>query len=332
MDIPLSVPLFAPLAFGLVAALLRGRSAAAVGLAGSLITLAFAVVMLFDFDHTRDGLQYVTDDAWITTLGIRYKLGIDGLNLWLVALTALVWAASFLWITLRPVDRGGQFAFHLGVAETAVFGAFIAQDLALFVLFFDLMLVPFLFLMLGWGGPERRAAAIKMMVYTLVGSLIMLAAAVATAGLSAPQGDGQITFVLSDLGRVTLGDGTQRLLFAGFALAFLIKMPAFLVQGWMPDTYGQMPLPALAVFSAVLSKVAAYGFLRIVLPLFPDAAQDFQLTIMILSVSGILYGSAMAFTQTNLRLILGYSSLAQLSFITLGIFSGGQGVQGAILQ
>ena len=333
MTIPLSVPLFAPLAFGLLAALLRHRLSPVLGLAGSLITLAYAVLMLFDFDHARDGLQYVTDDAWITTLGIRYSLGIDGLNLWLVALTAVLSTASFLWIVVRPVDRGGQFAFLLGLAETAILGAFIAQVLALFVLFFDLMLVPFLFLMLGWGGPERRPAAIKMMVYTLVGSLLMLAAAVATAVLSAREGDGTLTFALSDLAQVSLGDGTQRLLFVGFALAFLIKMPAFLVQGWMPDTYGQMPLPALALFSAVLSKVAAYGFLRIVLPLFPDASVDFQLTIMILSVVGIIYGSAMAFTQTQLRLVLGYSSLAQLSFITLGIFSlTDQGVQGAILQ
>jgi NADH-quinone oxidoreductase subunit M len=332
-DLPLSVPLFAPLAFGLVAALVRGRFGAIIGLAGSLVTLAYAVFLLFDFDHGRDGLQYVTDSAWITTLGIRYKLGIDGLNLWLVALTALLSTASFVWITLRPVDRGGLFAFFLGLAETAILGAFIAQDLALFVLFFDLMLVPFLFLMLAWGGPERRPAAIKMMVYTLVGSLLMLAAAVVTAVLSAQEGDGQLSFVLSDLGRVTLGDGTQRLLFVGFALAFLIKMPLFPFQGWMPDTYGQMPLPALAVFSAVLSKVAVYGFLRIVLPLFPDATVDFQLTLMILAVVGIIYGSAMAFTQTELRLVLGYSSVAQLSFITLGIFSlTDTGIQGAILQ
>src|SRR4051794_35346948 len=289
--------------------------------------------MLFDFDHARDGLQYVTDDAWITTLGIRYKLGIDGLNLWLVALTALLWAASQLWVLIRPVERPGAFSFHLALAETAVLGAFVAQDLGLFVAFFDLMLVPFLFLMLGWGGPERRPATIKMMVYTLVGSLLMLAAAVATAVLSSQESGGHLTFVLSDLQRNVLGDGTQRLLFAGFALAFLIKMPAFPLQGWMPDAYGQMPLPALAVFSAVLSKVAAYGFLRIALPIFPDASVDYQLIIMILSVVGILYGSAMAFTQTNLRLVLGYSSLAQLSFITLGIFSlTDQGVQGAITQ
>jgi NADH-quinone oxidoreductase subunit M len=187
--------------------------------------------------------------------------------------------------------------------------------------------------MFGWGGPERRSATIKMMIYTLVGSLLMLAAAVATGVLAAQDSSGSIQFSLAGLSQVTLGAGTQRLLFAGFALAFLIKMPAFLVQGWMPDAYRQMPLPALAVFSAVLSKVAAYGFLRVAIPLFPDAAVDFQTTIMILSVVGILYGSAMAFTQTNLRLILGYSSLAQLAFITLGIFSlTDQGVQGAILQ
>jgi NADH-quinone oxidoreductase subunit M len=197
------------------------------------------------------------------------------------------------------------------------------------------MLVPFLFLMLGWGGPDRRAATIKMIIYTLVGSLLMLAAAVATAAIVASDTGNHITFVLSDLQRSApaLSTGTQRWIFVGFALAFLIKMPAFPFQGWMPDAYGQMPLPALAPFSGVLSKVAAYGFLQIVLPLFPGAAKDFQLLIMLIALAGILYGSAMAFTQTSLRLVLGYSSLAQLGFITLGIFAfRDAGVQGAILQ
>ena len=150
----------------------------------------------------------------------------------------------------------------MGLAETAVLGAFMAQDLALFVAFFDLMLVPFLFLMLGWGGPERRPATIKMIIYTLVGSLLMLAAAVATAVRVAPATARRASRCRELRGRHAAATGTQRLLFAGFALAFLIKMPAFLVQGWMPDAYRQMPMPALAVFSAVLSKVAAYGFLR----------------------------------------------------------------------
>jgi NADH-quinone oxidoreductase subunit M len=333
VTIHLSIVLFAPLAFALAGALLPGRAAAGLAFVGTLVSLVLAIAMLFDFDHTRDGLQYVTDDAWITSLGIRYKLGIDGLNLWLVALSTLLFAASALWLLVRPVERPGLFGFHMAVAEAALIGAFVAQDLILFVLFFDLMLFPFFFMMLSWGGAGRRAATIKMVIYTLVGSLLMLAAAVATGVLAKQDSGGSLSFVLSDLEKVTFGEGTQRLIFAGFALAFLIKMPAFLVQGWMPDAYRNMPLPALAVFSAVLSKVAAYGFLRIAIPLFPDAAVDFQLVIMLLAVAGIIYGSAMAFTQTSLRLILGYSSLAQLAFITLGIFSlQPEGVQGAILQ
>ncbi len=333
MTIHLTLLMVAPLFVAVVGALAPERLGAPLALVGSLVALAFGVVLLLDFDHTQRGLQYVTDAPWITTLGIRYKLGVDGLNLWLIGLTTLLFAATAVWTLVRPVARPRQFAFHMALAESAVLGAFLAQDLALFVGFFDLMLVPFALLMLGWGGPERRTATLKLIIYTLVGSLLMLAAAVATAVLSAQQDGGTITFALSSLSRVHLSDGTQRLLFAAFALAFLIKMPAFLVHGWMPDVYRQLPMPAVAIFSAVLSKVAAYGFLRVALPLFPDAALDFQLVIMLLSVVGILYGSAMAFTSTNLRLILGYSSLAQLAFITLGIFSlRPEGIQGAILQ
>ena len=267
-------------------------------------------------------------------MGIRYTLGVDGLNLWLVALTALLFAASAVWLVLRPPTRPKLFAVHFGIAETAVLGAFLAQDLALFVLFFDLMLVPFYFLVGQWGGPERVQAAIKMVIYTLVGSLLMLAAAVATAVL-ASGGPEEISFSLAYLRANLLGEDTQKLLFGAFTLAFLIKMPAFPLHGWMPDAYRNMPLPALAVFSGVVSKVAAYGFLRIVLPLYPAAAEDFQLIVMILALCSILYGSLQAFTQTNIRLILGYSSIAQLGFITLGIFAfdnAAQGAQGALLQ
>jgi NADH-quinone oxidoreductase subunit M len=333
VTIHLSIVLFWPLALALLSAFAPVRIAWLFGVVGTLVPLCYAVIMLFDFDHSAGGLQYLTDDKWISELGIHYKLGVNGLNLWLVALTTLLFAASAIWLAVKPVPRPRQFFFQMALAETAVTGAFLAQDLALFVLFFDLMLVPFLFLMLGWGGPERRSATLKMIIYTLVGSLLMLAAAVATAVLSAEQTGEHITFVLSDLQQVQLGASTQRWLFAGFALAFLIKMPAFPLQGWMPDAYGQMPLPALAVFSGALSKVAAYGFLRVALPLTPEAAVDFQLLIMILALGSIIYGSAMAFTQTSLRLVLGYSSVAQLGFITLGIFAfRNEGVQGAILQ
>jgi NADH-quinone oxidoreductase subunit M len=332
MTVHLSILIFWPLLLAVLGALAPRAVAPLFALVGALVPLGYAIIMLVDFEP-GGGLQYLTDDAWIEEMGIRYTLGVDGLNLWLVALAALLFAASALWLALRPPVRPKLFAVHFGIAETAVLGSFLAQDLALFVLFFDLMLVPFYFLVGQWGGPERIPAALKMVIYTLVGSLLMLAAAVATAVLSAR--DATLTFALSDLQANLLGESTQKLLFAAFAIAFLIKMPAFPFHGWMPDTYRNMPLPALAVFSGVVSKVAAYGFLRIVLPLFPAAAEDWQLIILIFALLSILYGSIQAFTQTNVRLILGYSSIAQLGFITLGIFAfddAAKGAQGALLQ
>jgi NADH-quinone oxidoreductase subunit M len=331
VTIHLSILLFFPLALAALGALAPARVAPFGLLVGSLVSLVYAVLMLFDFDSASDGLQYVTDDKWIPELGVRYMLGVDGLNLWLIALTALLFAASALWICIRtPGDRVKLYAFHMGLAETAVLGAFMAQDLILFVLFFDLMLVPFYFLVGQWGGPDRVAATFKLVVYTLVGSLLMLAAAVAT-GITANGGE---SFSIAGLARADISESSQRWIFAAFALAFLIKMPAFPFHGWMPDGYRNMPLPALAVFSAVLSKVAAYGFLRIVLPVLPDATQDFQTLMLLIALASILYGSAQAFTQTNARLILGYSSVAQLGFIVLGIFALGEaaGAQGALLQ
>ena len=332
----LSILLFWPLALAFLATTIGRRIAPWLGVVGALVPLGFAIGLVIGFESGRGGLQYLTDDTWIKALGIRYKLGIDGLNLWLIALTTLLFAAAAVWVLFRPVERPRLFTFHLALAETAVLGAFMAQDLALFVLFFDLMLVPFYFLVGQWGTGKREdvvAATYKLIIYTLVGSLLMLAGAVATAVLSAD--GGTVSFVLSDLAKADLGESTQRWIFVTFALAFLIKVPLFPFHGWMPDAYRTMPLPALAIFSGVLSKVAAYGFLRIVLPLFPAAAQDYQTLILVLALCSIVYGSAQAFTQTNTRLVLGYSSVAQLGFIVLGIFAfdpEGRGGQGAVLQ
>jgi NADH-quinone oxidoreductase subunit M len=332
MTVHLSILIFWPLAFAILGGIAPRGVAPVFALVGALVPLGYAAILVVDFEAAA-GLQYVTDDAWIDELGIRYTLGVDGLNLWLVALTALLFAASALWLVLRPPVRPKLFAVHFGIAETAVLGAFLAQDLALFVLFFDLMLVPFYFLLGQWGGPERVQAAVKMVIYTLVGSLLMLAGAVGVAVLSPTEAT--ITFSLAELRANLTGEGTQKLIFTAFALAFLIKMPSFPFHGWMPDAYRNMPLPVLAVFSGVVSKVAAYGFLRIALPLFPSAAEDWQLILLILALCSILYGSIQAFTQTNARLILGYSSVAQLGFITLGIFAlddAAKGAQGALLQ
>jgi len=328
----LSIPLFAPLAFAVLGLFAPGRLAGRLALAGALVTLGYAVLMVVDFDGSRGGLQYLTDQAWIDELGVRYTLGVDGLNLFLIALTAVIAVAALAWANLRPPgERPRLFFFQFGLAETAVLGAFLAQDLALFVIFFDLMLVPFYFLVGGWGGAGRVAATLKLVIYTLVGSLLMLAAAVATAVLADP--GGELSFSLAELARRPLPESTQRWIFLGFALAFLIKMPAFPLHGWMPDAYRAMPLPVLVLFSAVLSKVAAYGFLRVALPLFPDAAVDFQEPLLVLGLASILYGSVMAFTTTETRLIVGYSSLAQLGFILLGVFAlRPESAQGAVLQ
>jgi NADH-quinone oxidoreductase subunit M len=304
MTLHLSIMLWLPLAFGVLGLRAPGRWPGRVAALGALLTLAYAVVYVVDFQTGASGLQYVTDEVWISELGIHYKLGLDGLNILLVLLSAILWFAATLWALRSDLDRPGLFFFHLALGETAILGALLAQDLALFVVFFDLMLVPFFFLTGQWGGPNRVPAVTKLVIYTLVGSLLMLTAAVAT-GVLAAQGAPGLTFDLAELTQRRLGEGTQDWIFLFFAAAFLVKMPLFPLHGWMPDGYRAMPLPVLAVFSGVLSKVAAYGFLRICLPLFPDAVQEFQTLMLIIALVSIVYASAIAFTTTETRLVLG---------------------------
>ena len=335
MTLHLSFLLWLPAVAGTLGLLLPGRSTArGLALLGSFGALGYAVAAVIDFERGADGLQYVTNESWIRTLGISYKLGIDGVNLFLVLLAAVLFTASMLWSVSREWERPKLFFFHMGLGHTAVLGALLAQDLALFVMFFDLMLIPFFFLTGIWGPAGTRVAAVtKLVIYTLVGSLLMLAAAIATAVLAAEQSGAELTFELTRLQQLRLGEGSQSWIFLFFAAAFIVKMPMFPVHGWMPDGYRNMPLPVLAVFSGVLSKVAAYGFLRVALPLFPDAAVQFQDLMLVIALASILYGSAMAFTTTEARLILGYSSIAQLGFIVLGIFAlNERGAQGAVLQ
>ncbi len=338
---PLSILIWLPVACGVAGALLAGtnkRVPGALALLGSLGALGLAIGYIANYSPSTHGLSNVTDVVWIAELGIHYKLATDGLNVFLVGLTALLFAAATLAANLRSaeaqLERPRLFWFHFMLAESAVLGAFLAQDLALFVAFFDLMLIPFYFLVGGWGRePGRVRATIKLVIYTLVGSLLMLAAAIATGVLAAQQGGGHITFVLSQLQAMPLSRGSQEWIFLFFAAAFLVKMPAFPLHGWMPDGYKAMPIEVLMVFSGVLSKVGAYGFLAIVLPLYPQAAAHFQTLMLIIALVSILYGSLVAFTQTDARLIVGYSSIAQLGFITLGIFAlNPQGAQGALLQ
>ena len=331
--IHLTIVLLLPLAAGLINAFLPARIGRWVVFLGTLGVLAYFVAMLLDFPSQSAELVYVTNEEWIDELGISYALGIDGLNLFMVGLTAILWAGATLFACFREWDRPRLFFFWMALAETSVLGAFMAQDLALFVFFFDLMLVPFYFLIGAWGEYRRIPATMKLVIYTLAGSLLMLAGAIALGVLSGTESGQEVSFLLSDLEQRTLGEGTQSWIFVLFALAFLVKMPAFPFHGWMPDGYRAAPIPVLIVFSGVLSKVGAYGFLKIVLPTMPDASVRFQETLIIIAVVSILYGSILAFSQDNARLVVGYSSVAQLGFITLGIFSlDDKGAQGALMQ
>jgi NADH-quinone oxidoreductase subunit M len=351
---PLSILIWIPAAAGLLGALLpsstlpqqpgEGRSWSVPGftaLVGALVAFGLSIGYIADF-HSSGGLQHVTNVTWIRTLGIHYKLGLTGLNLFLVAMTALLFAAAILASNVRSgtpaPERPRLFYFHFMLAESAVLGAFLAQDLILFVAFFDLMLIPFYFLIGGWGrGPDRVKATIKLVIYTLVGSLLMLAAAIATGVLVQQHSGGHLDYSLSALSAhglgVGLSAGSQDWIFLFFAAAFLVKMPAFPLHGWMPDGYRAMPIEVLMVFSGVLSKVGAYGFIAIVIPLFPQAAVHFQTLMLLIGLVSILYGSVQAFSASDARLVAGYSSVAQLGFITLGIFAlNPKGTQGALLQ
>jgi NADH-quinone oxidoreductase subunit M len=331
--VTLTILIWLPLAIALVASQLPGRFAGRIAVLNSLVTLGVAVDFLARFKLGHAGLQFVTDKVWISSLGIHYKLGLDGLNVALVVTTCIVFCAAMLWCAGREWDRPRTFYFQFALAQSGVLGAFCAQDLALFVAFFDLMLIPFFFLSGIWGGQDRVRATTKLVIYTLVGSFFMLVGAIATGVLASSQHGTGLTFVLSSLQGLPLSHTSQTWIFLCFAIAFLVKMPLVPFHGWLADGYKAMPIPAVAVFSAILSKVAAYGFLRIVLPLFPYAAVHFQVIMLLIALVSILWGTVVAFTTPDARLVVAYSSVAQLGFITLGIFSlHTDGGQGALLQ
>ncbi|MHB8692990.1 MAG: complex I subunit 4 family protein [Solirubrobacteraceae bacterium] len=329
----LSLLIWLPLAISIAISQLPARWVGRLTALGSFATLGIAISYLARFKSGHVGLQFVTDKVWIGPLGIHYKLGIDGLNIALIVLTTVLFSASLVWSAFREWDKPKLYYFHFALAESAVLGAFCSQDLALFVIFFDLMLIPFYFLIGMWGTGERVAATLKLVIYTLVGSFFMLVAAVATGVLASSQNLTSITFVISQLQQLHLSHGSQDWIFLCFALAFLVKMPLVPFHGWLADGYKAMPIPVVAVFSGVLSKVAAYGFLRIVLPLFPYASQHYQTLMLVIALISIIWATSLAFTTPDARLVIAYSSVAQLGFIMLGVFSlRQQGAQGALLQ
>lgn len=336
MNMGLTLLLLIPLAGAVIAMLVPTKQVGPTAGIMTLVQIGFLLPMLLKFD-AGEGLAGYVDESWIPQLGVHYALGLDGLNIFLVCVTVLAWSVATFAAGTREFESPRMFYAMLALAEVGTLGAFMAQDLILFVLFFDLLLIPFYFLIGMWGestelGSQRRAT-MTFMVYTMAGSLLMLAASVALGLLSATQNDRPLSFLFSDLATAQVTGGAQKWIFVGFMIALLVKMPIPPLHGWMPITYRSTPLPVLIVLSAVVAKLGAYGFLRIVLPILPSAAESFQVLLLALAVIAIIYGSVMAFSQDQVRLIVGYSSIAQIGFVLLGIFAlDPKGAEGAVLQ
>jgi NADH-quinone oxidoreductase subunit M len=294
--------------------------------AGSIATLVALVevglwivgLSNFDFDG---GIQGEQQHTWFSDLGVSYHVGLFGFSLWLVGLTIVCTAAAiaYAWWAGRDRSRAyfGLMLFLLG----AVVGVFSSQDLVLFYAFFEGMLIPLYVLIGVWGGADRTRATFTFVIYTMAGSLLMLAAIV-VFGLS------QGTFDL-----IESGTDDSAWVFLGFVVAFAIKAPIFPFHGWLPVTYRESPPEVSALLSGVISKVGAYGLLRIAIAKFPEPAQDFQVPLLVLAGVGLVYGSLLAFRSPDVRGVIAYSSLAQMGLITLGLFAlNDQGFDGAVLQ
>jgi len=300
---------------------LSGRLPAAATLLVILAELGLWIAAVAGFDFTQSGLQDETTAAWFGDLGVSYKVGLYDFSLWLVGLTivvSLVTVAYAVWAGReRPRTYLGLSLFLLG----ATIGVFTAQDLLLFYAFFEAMLIPLYVLMGVWGGPGARSATIKFVIYTMLGSLLMLVAIVAF-GLT------KGTFDLT-----TIGTSDNVWIFLGFALAFGIKAPLWPFHGWLPDAYRESPAEVSGMLSGVTSKAAAYGFLFIAIAHFPGPVGTMRNTILVLASIGLVYGALLAFRQPDFRGIVAYSSLSQMCLIIIGLFAvNDSGLNGGLLQ
>lgn len=325
------IPLVAAAVVALLPPALTGlRRLISVG--SALAIAAIAVGLVIDFDRDQGALQFTESLDWAPAAGLAWRAGIDGISLWLVALTAGLFLIGVTVAAYSDRERPALFLALLLAAEAGLLGLWVADDLIFFYVFWETMLIPFYFLIALWGDGERRSAAITFVIYTMAGSLIMLVAILGTAFV-AEDVTGQFTFQISALRGVAFSDAASTWLFAGFALAFAIKLPLFPFHGWLPRAYSAAPILVTALLAAVMSKAGVYGLLRVGVPVFPEGADRFALPLSILAVSGIIYGSLVAWRAPTMRLLVGYSSLAHLGFIVLGIMAFDiVGGQGAVLQ
>lgn len=301
-------------------------------LAAAVLTAAAMAYVVVDFDRGQDGLQYVDSLQWVERLGMSWTVGVDGLSLWLLALTAGLFLLGVIAACIRLPERGRAFLALLLLAETGLLGLFAVGDLVLFYVFWEAMLVPFYFLIGLWGNEDRREAIVRFVIYTMAGSLLMLVAILGTA-FTARDITGQFTFDIQALQGVAFTTEQSVWLFLGFAIAFAIKLPLFPFHGWLPRAYAAGPILVTALLAAVMSKAGAYGFMRVGVPLFPEGADLLAVPIGILAVAGIAYGSLLAWRAPTMRLLVAWSSVAHLGFIALAIIAFDlQASQGAILQ
>ena len=304
----------------------------AIGLASTALTFLLSVRLFIEFDPTRTGYQFVETAEWLPEWGIRWFVGIDGVSLLLVVLTTFLVPLALLgsWNDIRRSVRGWVF-FMLSL-ETGMLGAFVSLNLFQFYVFWELMLVPMYFIIGIWGGPRRVYAAIKFLLFTMLGSLLMLVAMLVVYYLHHEQ-FGVLDLDLPALLRTQIPARTQTWLFLAFALAFAIKVPMVPFHTWLPDAHVEAPTAGSVILAGVLLKMGTYGFIRFALPLFPEAAIEFTPLIFTLALVGILYGSLVAMVQADLKRLVAYSSVAHLGFVMLGMFARNrEGLEGSVLQ
>jgi len=341
-DIPmLSIVIFLPLVGAIVLAVLPTSMARSVALTTALLTWIVSLLLLIGYSPTSAPFQFEEQLDWIPVFGIQYKLGMDGLSAALVVLTTTLTWVSIL-ASWHPIQtRVKEYMVSFLVLEVGMIGVFLATDLFLFYIFWEIVLVP-MYLIIGiWGGANRIYATIKFVLYTLVGSLLMLVAILATAfayQAAHPETGWVGAFDLDTLRAFAATGGgfppeLQVGAFLAFFLAFAIKVPMFPFHTWLPDAHTEAPTAGSVILAGVMLKLGGYGLLRFALPLFPDAAQTFAPVIIVLSLIGITYGAVVALVQPDLKRLVAYSSVSHMGFVTLGIFVfTEQGIQGAILQ
>src|SRR5881398_516841 len=318
-----TVLILLPLAAALVIWVLplNDISAGALALLAALAEVGVWIQMLVRFDFGRGGLQFAQQRNWFSDLHVSYHVGVYGFSVWLIGLTVVTMAAAIAYGFWVGRERLRAYLGLLLFLTGAVVGVFSAQDLLLFYAFFEAMMIPLYVLVGVWGGPGRLGATLKFILFTMAGSLLMLASIV-VYGLS------QHTFDL-----VQIGQSSSNWIFLGFVAAFAIKAPLFPLHGWLPDAYRESSPEVAAILSGVVSKAAAYGFLRIAIAKFPEPTQHYRATILALAAVGLIYGSLLAFRAPDIRGVIAYSSLAQMGLITMGIFSiNDLGLDGSVLQ